>query len=190
MQSDYFEEEIPEHIQNYIENFEPGGPEPAEDNLPRKDSTEMEFGENIELEFVAPQSDPPRKKIFSDEPAKLQPPVHSLKTSKSSYKPKPQGSDPTTLTDDQLTTDPSSVIDEEQANLRIPSSQQDKFSLVNGPPHTGNTYCYWFDKKTGAPRIVWGPNWPFTICVVTMKAFITGGWWMAFHSFMSWWIWC
>ena len=32
----------------------------------------------------------------------------------------------------------------------------------DGPPNTGKTYCYWWSKETGRPRIVFGPDWPFT----------------------------
>jgi hypothetical protein len=178
MQSQYFEEELPEHIQNYIENFEVRGPKVDIDST-RKDSDDMEFEENMELELVAPR-DPipensipenstkanlPRRKIFDEEPARSYP-VHSLKTSKKSYRPKAEPLDTTTMGTDQSTTDSTAIVDEELSNLRIPGKNNDQPQARDLQPHRGNTYCYWFDEKTGAPRIVWGPNWPFTICVV------------------------
>jgi hypothetical protein len=178
MQSQYFEEELPEHIQNYIENFEVGGPKVDIDS-PRKDSDDMEFEENMGLELVAPK-DPipensipknstkanlPRRKIFDEEPPRSYP-VHSLKTSKKSYRPKAEPLDPTTMATDQSTIDSTAIVDEELSNLRTPGKNNDQKEAQDLPPHRGNTYCYWFDEKTGAPRIVWGPNWPFTICVV------------------------
>jgi hypothetical protein len=113
MQSQYFEEELPEHIQDYIQNFEVGGPK-VDIKSPSKDDNDMEFEENMGLELVAPK-DPlpensipengtkanlPRRKIFTEDGPRSYP-KHSLQTSKKSYRPKAEPLDPTTTGTDE-----------------------------------------------------------------------------------------
>jgi len=46
-------------------------------------------------------------------------------------------------------------------------------------PNIGKTYCYWPDKKNGRPRVVFGPDWPFTlgltlVILIFYSAFMIG----------------
>jgi len=52
-------------------------------------------------------------------------------------------------------------------------------------PHVGKTHCYWYNNK-GIPRISFGPHWPLSIVVITLKMVVIVCFGFVFFPFLSW----